>query len=203
MQLFLNILASSILQIVILSLLPFIWWLVTARKKEGFFKWIGLKGCSFGKLIGPAALVLVLFLAASAVPMYMLRGTEMATSQFEGLGAAGIPAALVYAILQTGLSEEIFFRGFLLKRIANKFGFAAGNTVQAVLFGLLHGAGLFSQIGTVMAIIVTLLTGGAAFAFGWLNEKKAGGSILPSWCVHAVSNIIASFAALFSLMSLI
>ena len=203
MQLFLNILASGILQVIVLSLLPFIWWLVTARKKENFFKWIGLKGCGSGRIIGPALLILLLFLAASMVPLYLLRGAGMATSQFDGLGAAGIPAVLVYAIVQTGLSEEIFFRGFLLKRLANKFGFAAGNTVQALLFGLLHGAMLFSRTSPILAAAVVLLTGGAAFAFGWLNEKRAGGSILPSWCIHAASNIIASFIALFSLMSLI
>ena len=203
MQQFLSVLVSAVLQVILLSLIPFIWWLVTARKKESFFEWLGLKGCRLGRLLGIMALVLVLFLAAALVPVYMLRNTETATSQFEGLGAAGIPAALVYAILQTGLSEEIFFRGFLLKRLANKFGYAAGNTVQAALFGLMHGAMLYSQAGPVLSAVAAVLTGGAAFAFGWLNEKKAGGSIIPSWCVHAVSNIFSSFVALFSLMSLV
>lgn len=199
-QQFANLLASSILQIVLLSLLPFIWWLITARKKENFFRWIGFKGCKFGKLLGLIALLTLLTFAALVAPVYLLRDIGTAASQFEGLGAAGIPAALVYAVLQTSLSEEIFFRGFLLKRIANKFGFAAGNIIQAVLFGLLHGAMLFTKTGPLTAAAVTLLTGGAAFAFGWLNEKKADGSILPSWFIHALSNTLTSFAALFSLI---
>ena len=43
MNLFLNILVSSAIQIIVMGLIPFIWWLVTAREKETFFAWIGLK----------------------------------------------------------------------------------------------------------------------------------------------------------------
>ena len=38
-----NELFSSIVQILLFTLIPFIWWLITARKKENFFSWIGLK----------------------------------------------------------------------------------------------------------------------------------------------------------------
>lgn len=203
LQLFLSTFASGILQVILVSLVPFIWWLVTARKKENFFKWLGLKGWGENKPLGYIVLIAVFFLVISLVPLYFLRGTETATSRFAGLGAAGIPAALAYAIIQTGLSEEIFFRGFLLKRIANKFGFVAGNIIQALLFGLMHGAMFFSLVSLPFAAGITLLTGAVAYCFGWVNEKKAGGSILPSWCIHALSNIAASFIALFSLIELI
>ena len=33
-----NKIISSIIEIIALSIVPFIWWLVTARKKENFFK---------------------------------------------------------------------------------------------------------------------------------------------------------------------
>lgn len=38
-----NILINTIIQIVLFSLIPLIWWVVTGRK-ESFFLWIGLKG---------------------------------------------------------------------------------------------------------------------------------------------------------------
>lgn len=38
-----NKIISSIIQITLFSLIPFIWWLVTTRKKESFLEWIGLK----------------------------------------------------------------------------------------------------------------------------------------------------------------
>lgn len=43
MNLFINILLSSIIQIVFIGIIPFIWWLATKRKQESFFSWIGLK----------------------------------------------------------------------------------------------------------------------------------------------------------------
>lgn len=36
-------LLEVLLQVVVFSLIPFIWWFVTARRKEPFLSWIGLK----------------------------------------------------------------------------------------------------------------------------------------------------------------
>lgn len=38
-----NKIISSIMQIILFSFIPLIWWLVIDRKKESFLKWIGLK----------------------------------------------------------------------------------------------------------------------------------------------------------------
>ena len=43
MNLLIQTLINSIIQIALFSLIPFIWWLITARKKMNFFEWIGLK----------------------------------------------------------------------------------------------------------------------------------------------------------------
>ena len=40
---FINELVGAIAQVLVFSLIPFIWWMITARKKENFFSWIGLK----------------------------------------------------------------------------------------------------------------------------------------------------------------
>lgn len=79
---------------------------------------------------------------------------------------------LLYAIIQTGLSEELFFRGFLLKRFAHTFGFQIGNILQSLLFGSIHGLMLFSAIPFGVVVLVVIVTGLAGYLMGWMNEKK-------------------------------
>ena len=43
MDLLMKKLTNSIIQIIIFSIIPFLWWLITSRKKMNFFEWIGLK----------------------------------------------------------------------------------------------------------------------------------------------------------------
>ena len=88
----------------------------------------------------------------------------------------------------------------MLKRLSNKFGFRVANVIQSIIFGLLHGIMFFSLVGIVKAMIIILLTGIVAYAMGYVNEKKANGSILPSWIIHALSNIFASIIAMFSII---
>ena len=64
--------------------------------------------------------------------------SKTATADFSGKGIGALPAILAYAILGTALPEEIFFRGFLLKRLQGKLGFLGANLVQSLLFGLIH-----------------------------------------------------------------
>ena len=81
----------------------------------------------------------------------------LATNQFYGQGGKALIPALIYAFLQTSLSEEIFFKGFLTKRFVNKFGFQIGNGLQSLLFGLMHGAMLISSSGLLGASLVTFI----------------------------------------------
>lgn len=192
---------SSIIEIILISSLPFIWWLISAKKKENFFSWIGLKKIENTKttLINTIIISLV-FMTVSIITLYLIKDIETATSEFKGLGISALLPALIYAIFNTSLPEEIFFRGFLLKRLSNKFGFRVANVIQSIIFGLLHGIMFFSLVGIVKAMIIILLTGIVAYAMGYVNEKKANGSILPSWFIHALSNIFASIIAMFSII---
>ena len=150
-----SMLTGSIIQVAIFAFIPFIWWLITARKKMNFFSWIGLKKIdkeNRGKTALWTVVVAALFLVLSVFILSSLKGVEMATSEFAGLGVKAIPTVLIYAICKTALAEEIVFRGFLLKRIANKFGFAAGNFIQAIIFGVMHGIMFFSAVDTYHCI---------------------------------------------------
>ena len=107
---------------------------------------------------------------------------------------------LIYSFFQTGLSEEIFFRGFLTKRLINKFGFQLGNSIQGFLFGLLHGALFMMLLNPLQLIIIILITGVAGYLLGWINEKQSNGSIISSWLIHGIVNTISSTWALFNLI---
>lgn len=200
MDLLIQKIVNSVIQILLFSLIPFIWWLVTARKKCNFFEWIGLKkikGFKEHKTILWILIVLAAFLLLSVFMLISVRGMETATSEFSGLGASAIPAILVYAIFNTALPEEILFRGFLLKRVASKFNFTAGNTVQSVLFGLMHGVMFFLVAGPLKAVLIVLFTGVIGWFMGYLNEKKAGGSIIPSLIIHSTANIFSGLCSAF------
>ena len=198
-----NKIISSIMQIILFSLIPLIWWLITARKKESFFKWIGLKKIEKENKKSSAVNMLVIaigYLIVSFITIYLIKDIETATSEFDGMGISALLPALIYAIFNTSLPEEILFRGFLLKRIANQFGYMTANIIQSMIFGLLHGLMFFNVLGIVKTIIIIFFTGMIAFAMGYINEKKANGSILPSWFIHALSNIFASIVAMLSLI---
>ena len=196
-------LTNSIIQIIIFSIIPFLWWLITSRKKMNFFEWIGLKkvnNIKENKLFAWIFSVLVLFLIISVFILYSLKNVNVASSEFTGLGIKSLPSILIYAIFNTSLPEEILFRGFLLKRIGNKFEFIVSNGIQSLLFGCIHGIMFFSAIGILKSMLIILFTGIIGWIMGYINEKKANGSILPSWFIHAVANIFSGIYYAFQLI---
>ena len=203
MDLLMKKLTNSIIQIIIFSIIPFLWWLITLRKKMNFFEWIGLKkvnNIKENKLFAWIFSVLVLFLIISVFILYSLKNVNVASSEFTGLGIKSLPSILIYAIFNTSLPEEILFRGFLLKRIGNKFGFIVSNGIQSLLFGCIHGIMFFSAIGILKSMLIILFTGIIGWIMGYINEKKANGSILPSWFIHAVANIFSGIFYAFQLI---
>ncbi|MBQ8194382.1 MAG: CPBP family intramembrane metalloprotease [Oscillospiraceae bacterium] len=201
MILFANKVLSSIIQIILFTIIPFIWWLITARKKQKFTEWIGLKKIKGGKkTLISVIFVAIAFLASGILTLHLIKDIETATSEFAGLGVAAIPAIIVYATFNTAFPEELLFRGFLLKRLANKFGFNTANFIQALLFGLLHGAMFLSLAGILKAVLIIIFTGGVAWFMGYINEKNSDGSIIPSWIIHTVSNLFSGICAAFSII---
>lgn len=199
MQIF-NVIVNSILQVVFFSIIPLLWWLLTSRKKESFFKWIGLKKPIIkGSMLKFIALILVISVGyiflTSIIMNKLMSNTDMATNQFYKQGWIALPSILFYAVIQTGLSEEVFFRGFLGKRLINKYGFIVGNTVQAIIFGFLHGIPFGVATGNILvAILLTLLPCAFGMFQGWINEKYSSGSIIPSWIIHSLMNILSALS---------
>ena len=201
MNLLISKILSSVLQIILFGIIPFVWWFITARKHQKFTEWIGLKKIQGDKktLIGIIT-VSIAFLASGALTLYAIRGIETATSEFTGLGMAATPAIVIYAAFNTAFPEELLFRGFILKRLTNKFGFNIANYIQALLFGLLHGLMFYALVGVVKTILIITLTSAIAWFMGYINEKDANGSIIPSWIIHTISNLFSGICAAFSII---
>lgn len=198
----LNELISSIFQVLLFSLIPFIYYIVKYRKVKGFLHWIGL----FISKPVPIKSILFIFIGLSIVsflPLYWVYTTG--SLNFEGFvldsylqsgwSPSTVTTILLYACIQTSLSEEIIFRGFIIRLFTPKFGSQTGNIVQAVLFGALHILAVMNA-GFSAALIVFILTGGIGYALGWLSIKKAENSIVYGWIIHAVVNILSSFIEL-------
>ncbi|KOY80570.1 CPBP family intramembrane metalloprotease [Lysinibacillus macroides] len=195
---------SGILQVLLFSVIPFIWWFFTGRKKEPFQAWLGFhkpiithKGTYFALCLLAIALFIV---PIQALVFFYIDSSLLASNQFAGLGWAGIFPALSYAIIQTGLSEELLFRGFLLKRLAKLFGFQVGNILQSLMFGCIHGAMLGSMLPIFVLFLVVLATAFAGYIMGWLNERLSGGSILTSWAIHSMANFLAANMTMFQIL---
>jgi hypothetical protein len=45
------------------------------------------------------------------------------------------------------------------------------------------------------ALGLTAITGAIGWIEGWMNEKRAGGSIIPGWIFHSLTNIASGIGA--------
>ncbi|MFE3573595.1 CPBP family intramembrane glutamic endopeptidase [Lysinibacillus sp. NPDC059133] len=195
---------NAIIQVILFSVIPFIWWFFSARKEQSFLTWLGLqkpvvenKGDYFLWFL---FIIILLFVPLTTISYFYLDSSTLATNRFTGLGFSALIPALFHSIVQTGLSEELLFRGFLLKRFMHKFGFQMGNIMQSLLFGILHGLLMFSFIPFGVVVLVVIATAFVGYLMGWINERKSNGSIITSWGIHSIVNLIAAFMAMFNML---
>ena len=176
MNLFMSKLVNGMLELILVSFIPFMTWLIWRRKKVGFFDWIGLKPVQTqqkGRLVQTIFGFTLLFTLFSVVLFSWSDPSKTATADFSGKGIGALPAILAYAILGTALPEEIFFRGFLLKRLQGKLGFLGANLIQSLLFGLIHALMFIQLIGFLKSVMIFAFISLIAYVFGAINEQKA------------------------------
>jgi membrane protease YdiL (CAAX protease family) len=91
----------------------------------------------------------------------------------------------IKAILLVGLSEEVLFRGFILQKVSNIFGFWTGNLVSAFLFLLIHIPGwiMTNNMQSPMNMITLVLLG---LIFGFVLKKS--NSLWGSMVAHSINN---------------
>lgn len=211
MQLVMSSITTTIVNLIVFSLLPIIWWFFRHRKEEGFFRWIGF----FKPQLKSKWWVLLVFailyyffynfdftqFVSSETLEYIESSTAVSANVFAGMGAAAILPAFIENFIANGVAEEILYRGFLCKRLISKIGLVKGVILQAVLFGLMHNmlyilAGL--DVGLWYHTLTFIFTGTGALLLGWLNEKIFNGSIIPSILLHGAGNFIASMLVAFA-----
>lgn len=201
LQVLVNSVAGFVLQLVVLGGIPLCVYVISRRRLSGFFAWIGLRRAPVRIVLAACGVALLLALTQLAIAWSLLKqpgtvsGDLLALRDKQGWSAALIAMLVITAWLKTALTEEIFFRGFIAERLIGWLGFRRGNVVQALLFGLVHAPILFvlprdQRLGAV-AIISLLgpIVGG--WIMGYFNHQKAGGSILPSICMHGLGNTLA------------
>ena len=211
MELILSSVTTAIVNLIVFSLLPVLWWFFRHRKEEGFFQWIGLykpRLKSKWWILLVFAILYYFFynfdftqFVDSETLAYIESSSAVSANAFAGIGAAAILPALIENFIANGTAEEILYRGFLCKRLCKKTGIVTGIIVQAVLFGLMHNvlyivAGL--DVGLWYHTLTFLFTGTGALLLGWLNEKIFNGSIIPSIVLHGTGNFVASMLIAFA-----
>lgn len=190
----LNELISALVQVVMFAFIPILVW-VFKYKKQSFFEYIGLvkvKG-DLKKIVYNMILALII-LSVIGILIIKLSNTKLLANQnyrFDSFET--IIITLIYAFVKTGLSEEILFRGFALKRLLQVLSFEKANLLQATIFGLVHVLmmiGLSMNIGLI--VVVFFFTTLVGYIFGYINEKLANGSIVPSIIAHGIANTIST-----------
>jgi membrane protease YdiL (CAAX protease family) len=138
-------------------------------------------GCG---LLAAAATAALLALWPPPLEPFLREGSPQRA--FVGLGLSGLAVsmALLYGVFQTGLAEELLFRGLIAGSLARRLRFAWANLLQAVIFLAPHL--LVLLVMPELWRVLPLVFAGALFA-GWLRVRS--GSILGPWVVHAAANV--------------
>lgn len=193
-------LINAIKQVLLFALIPFLIYLIRERTVTGFAKYLGLKRST--QKANLYAVLLMLALASPTMIIVMIDESfkevlhdprsVTGTLKMMGLGMESIFTLLVIAILKTSLSEEIFFRGFVAKRLIAITNYKTGNLLQAFIFGIIHTL-LFLTItdNILFLVIIFVIPTIGAYVKVHLNEKLADGSIIPGWIAHASANLLA------------
>lgn len=200
---------STIFQVLVVVLIPFLFYVVKYKTLNGFYNYIGLK-VPAGKAVYLSFIAMLAVLAAAVGIVTVHDGVrEALASQYSvggklklmGRTRESITLLLVIALFRTSLSEEIFFRGFIAKRLINRLGFQWGNIVQAALFGLLHLIMMFmlSRLNASSLIYAFVMPALAGYLICYINEKAGNGSIIPGWIAHGLGNVISYYLLAFVL----
>lgn len=150
---------------------------------------------SFKKIVGPLALTFpvyifslfsLVFLAALAGILFPFDQNIFLTQDLESLEYVHPIASFIGTVIAAPIAEEIFFRGILFHRWAQKWGFQKAFITTSLLFGVLH---------VQNAISITIF----AFILGIIYIRT--GSLVLSILCHAMYNFFSFLQEQFSFAS--
>lgn len=191
---------SAIFQVVVFSIIPFIVYIISKKRAKGFFDYIGIKKSN--KKANLYAILLALLLSFPLLLLAyfnedlnnILTDPKSVSGKIKSMGFGFKTLSLIFftAVFKTALAEEIFFRGFVAKRLIAMINFKTGNIIQALIFGVMHSI-LFLAItkNFLLLFLLFLIPAIGAYIKVYLNEKVASGSIIPGWIAHALGNTIS------------
>lgn len=88
-----------------------------------------------------------------------------------------VPVAVLVAVALVPVAEELFFRGYVQRRLCRRWGAAWGIAATSAMFGLAH----FDRVQSPMAFLLGLY-------LGWVVHR--GRSIVPGVLAHAANNLL-------------
>lgn len=223
MAVYFRFLFMTVFMIVLSTVIPFIWWLIFRKKEETFFTWLGIKKIKKENILSTFLWIVIGIFVLLFISVFLILTNNIfyglltkgwvdiaaeirevirevffapwVKGPYSSVTLSMLPPALFLTITFFSLPKEIFFRGFLLKRIQNKFGFIIANIIQAILEGgfyflanmnSLYANGKISLNWILLVCRIAVYLGIRAAFIGYINEKKAGGSVLPGWIMNAL-----------------
>lgn len=177
--------ASTALQLLLFTLIPFLFFLFRKDKSVSFTRYIGLyapTGASIVYVIGASLLFVATGIGLTFIDTGIKQAVLSPSSVTGGLRQMGFNAMsvsilLIIANVKTSLAEEILFRGFIAKRLIALSGFTVGNILQSLLFGVVHLL-LFWALTQTTAIplaIIFVFSSIAGWTIGYIKENNAHG----------------------------
>ena len=177
---------SALLELLIFSVPSLVWTRRLTRSGSSRARALGAAGLRFATR-SDYAIALLLVIPGTAlgglllglIPSHVLHGGS------KNVVGAPQSAGDYVAIVSMALSEEMLFRGFIAGVLFRRFGFRAGNILQALAFLAPHALLLLVSL-SLWPLLPLQLTAG--WFLGWLRQRS--GSVGPPWLTHALTNLM-------------
>ncbi len=194
------IIRSTLMQLIVFCLIPFIYWLIKGRKQCSFCKYIGMYAPQKTAPARILAVFVIIYIVIYGLVHFTAISeiTQPSADSFKGLGWMAVIPAFLVSFIQQAMAEEVLFRGFIMKRLSSRTGLLIGNIIQAAIFGSLHVLFSISDSKDLIAyVIIFISTAVGGWLLGYLDEKLYNGSIIPGILLHGFGNFVMVLSVAF------
>jgi len=134
--------------------------------------------------LGAAAVAFGVMMATSRVIDALAHQTSNVREFHIQFPGAVVVELIVLSGVLAPVTEELLFRGVLLRGMASRWGPTAGVIAQGVVFGVAHAK--FDGVWSTVGVVVTVTAVG--IVFGWV--ARATGRLAPGMVAHSVYNLV-------------
>lgn len=130
LELTISSISTAIINLIVFSLVPVIWWFFRHRKETGFFKWIGFYRPQLKSKWWILLIFAVLYyffynfdftqLVDPKTLEYIESSSAVSANVFAGIGFTAILPAFIENFVANGVAEEVLYRGFYREKIIGK-----------------------------------------------------------------------------------